>query len=248
MLMPAQFIAARLEYVPNATSSKADYPVTNLNIIGSHPLAYSWRSNNLTTNHTIDLDLGAIKTVAAVALLKLNMLTVTLTYSTNGTVFTQFTESPFTMTKDPFGPYYKKMIAQVVSARYLRIFMPTQTPITGENFFEIGMVWVTAGLDTFPYQFVEGMRQTPKRDYIQTGQDVSPVGMWYSEEDWNSITPNAEIDKYSKFALYGQELPVLVFKNLGDLAEVGIYRLRDAVSFTRDSTTMRISTTLRELV
>ena len=246
--MPAKFIASRLTYTPTATSSKTDYPITNINIVGSHPLGYSWKSNNVVTNTTIDIDLGSTKTVVGVAILKTNALSQSITYSTNGTDYTHFTGSPFTITKELLGPYYKLMIDQQVSCRYIRIFLPTQTPITGEAFFEIGMVWVAAAFHVFPYQFIEGMRQTPKRDYIQAGQDVSPIGMWYSEEDWNSITTNSETDTYSRVALYGLDTPFLVYKNLGDLADVGIFRLRDAVTFTRESTIMRVNPNLRELV
>lgn len=243
--MATQYASTRYAYTATATTAQAAFPVSNLNVIGAHPLTYSWRSATLAL-HDIVIDLGTIKTVTAIAVLNLNMSILRVLYSTDGGVYGAFTGSPFTISRDPFGAYNKLQIVQSVSARYILLQVPLATPATGA-FFEIGMVWVTGTFVTLPRSPLLGMRQTPQRDSLRTGKDVAPLGPWYSTEEWRMIIGKTTTAIPSQLVVHGAETPLLLYKNLGNRAETGIYRLRDTVTFERNGTTVALNPTWEEM-
>lgn len=245
--MPAKISTSRYGYTATATSSLTGFPVANLNIVGAHPLTYSWRSNNQLTQQDLVLDMGVSKAVQGVALLHLNFTAVELSYSTNGSTYFSFAGSQFTVAREPFGVYYKLIVIQSVTARYLRVRIPTQTTVTGAGYFEVGMVWIAPLLASYPRGPRAGMQQTPKRPYLRAGNDVAPAGPWTSDETWDIAVEKSNTAMYSATANLGAETPVLLYLNGGNLSEVKIARLRDPVTFQRDNRTVATNFVWEEL-
>lgn len=249
--MPARFTSTRWTYTATATSSQGNFPASNLNVIGFHPLLYSWRSNNQTTQQDLICDLGVSRSVAAVAMLNLNVAHVELSYSTNGSTYASFLGDPgggFNVARNPFGKYANRMVIQTVTARYIRLRIPSQLTTNGATSFEVGMIWIANLLYSFPRGPQVGLRQTPKRNYIRAGNGVADIGPWYSEEEWRMTMKKTETSLYASFALAGSETPQLIYKNAGNTAEVGIFRLRDAVTFERNGATVVANPVLEEMV
>jgi hypothetical protein len=246
--MPAQFTASRLSFTATATSSKTDFPASNLNVVGAHPLIYSWRSNNQVTQQDLICDLGSSKSLASVAVLHVNASSIQIAFSTDNVSYTNFTGSPFTVIQEPYGVYRKRRIIQTVTARYVRVRIPAQTPVDGAAYFEVGLIWITDALTTFPYGPKTGARTTLRRDSLRTGHDVAALGPWFGSEEWEMTVPIAQHSTYAQFARNGPDTPILIYKSDLSGDELGIYRFADVVTFERQAKIENVNPRLEELV
>lgn len=246
--MPAQFTTSRLTFTATATSSKAGFPASNLNVIGAHPLTYSWRSNNQVTQHDIICDLGSSKSVASVAVLNVNVSTLQIAHSTDNISYTSFTGSPYTIVQEPYGTYRKRRVIQAVTARYIRVRITAQTPVDGAAYFECGCIWITDAVTTFPYGPRSGARTTLRREALRAGRDVADLGPWFTTDEWEMTTPTAQHATYAQFARISQGTPILIYKSDLSADDLGIFRLADSVTFDRGAKIENVNPRLEELV
>jgi hypothetical protein len=221
-------MAGKIQYCPEANMLQGtisaspvmatDYPVTWLQDRW-HPLR-ALRSTSLATQ-TIDIDLGVNKTIYAIALEHFNVDQLELKYGTVTPPTTHFTGSPFTtptaLKKDRDG-IRKLIVVQTVTARYLRIGIPTHTPASGESYFFLGTIFVAGAWSTMVnnpddpigYQLLgayQRNRKNNRHEKVRTGNNVMRI-TWKG-----SALSVAGNDEWETLELLGEETPVLLYNN-----------------------------------
>lgn len=221
-------MAGRIQSCPEAnmlqgtiSSSPAmatDYPVTWLQDRW-HPLR-AMRSTNLNLQ-TIDLDLGASKSIYAVGLQHFNFDQVEIKYGTGSPAATHFTGSPLStpasLKKDRDG-VRKHLLIQTVTARYLRIVIPNHTPTSGESYFFLGCLFVAGAWNTLSnnpddpinYRLLgayQRNRKNNRHEKVRTGNNSLRIAWRSSALD---ATGEAE---WRALELLGEDAPVLLYNN-----------------------------------
>lgn len=238
--------AFRIFTITSATSEATDYPASRVATLDSHPLIRTWRST-ATTQQDLILDAGSILSFEAVTLLNSNFSLVQLAHSADNVSYSDFAGSAFPMNKHLADGYRKLFRAQSISNRYVRVRIPAQTPIDGAAYFSLGLVLIVQTLNTLPFNPIEPLNQSLDRPYLRSGREVTPVGPFSIEQEWQTLADNANVTQLQNIALLGEHTPVLVFENNGNSQEVYLMRYVGAMRFARHGLTYGVNPTWQEM-
>lgn len=146
MKATSDFITYTIE---DRSSEDTGYPVSNLFIYTSS--TESFRTTGITDQFIL-LDLAQAYEDPIVLLYGANFSTVSFNGDDNPLNFDTptFSTSNFTIEKDVELLIYKRsFILTGFNHRYLQIFIPAQTPVDGEDYFELGVVAIMESLEEF---------------------------------------------------------------------------------------------------
>lgn len=122
--------------VSSASSEATSFPKEN--IIDRTSPQRAWRTT-VTTDSNIVIDLGSNQTALTVYLDNCNFTTVKYQESASSGGSWADVGSNLTISKDPMQGIYRRIDnLTLTSKRYLRIWIPSQTPVNGESYLQIG--------------------------------------------------------------------------------------------------------------
>ena len=233
--------------VISATSAASGYPVARVGVLDNHPLIRTWRSTS-TIEQDIYLDLGGLRTVAAVAVLNTNSPALHLAWSSDGVSYTFFPGSPYAVARDVDG-FRKFMLVHVGVLRYVLVRCPPLPPVVlGSPFFEIGQVVIAEALNTFPTNPMPDLVETVGRPYLRSGKEIAPVGLNRLTSEMQMMMPLSQSDQWRQLALLGQHTPILKYKNAGRSEQVELGRFRNDLQARIGGTTYSVNPVFEEMV
>jgi len=131
--------------IDSQSTQDSNWPASNIKL--PEKQFRVWKTTAATDSWVI-LDFGAAKVINAVVLVNINFITYKIQgNATNSFVSPSFDSGNITVSKDPFRErYYSIKNPQSFASfnyRYMRIFIPTQTPVDGASVFSVGGIVVS---------------------------------------------------------------------------------------------------------
>ena len=146
------------------SSEDADYPASN--IANPERPFLPWRTTAITDQNVV-IDFTTTTQLSLIILVRTNFAAATIQGNATNTWGAPSYSQAVTIARNPVMWRYQYAILPVgFNYRYLRIFIPAQTPVDGASYFLLGGVWAGATL-TPPKNFllqVEYEALEPKRD------------------------------------------------------------------------------------
>lgn len=219
-----------LVYTPTADQEAVGFPVSRIAALHPHPLDRHWRSDN-TNAQNIDADCAVSVLVKGIGIYGGNFTEVHPTWSTDGVLYTPFTGSSFTIQKKR--EHYNLYIDEEVTARYIRLTIPQQTPVDGNAYFKLGLLWIAVEIIAIPPP-ERALRGSGSTTYISNSIDSVPAGPVGIEESWQVVTLNDELADVERVFLRTQHLTQLVYEgNPSDRSATYLIRTAGEPSFER---------------
>lgn len=160
-----------------ASTEAANFPASRL-VTLSRPFVRPWRST-VATDTTVTVTLGTATEVALILLYHANFTSVTV----EGT--------PHTIGKHPRDQRYKLAIVRTGSLSSINITIPTQTPVDGASYFQLGRVFAFSAYTELPLNPSAEMPVTlHDPQYTNEGPGVfesQPAGPLYYTEELSGI-------------------------------------------------------------
>lgn len=224
-----QYTNTFLTYVVTADQTATGFPADRLKLFQPHALDRHWRSTS-TATQTIVYDLGGDVALAGCMFGGMNFVTLAAEYKTAAGIYTAFTGSPFTVAK--WGDYYRHMIVQSVTARYIKETITSQATvatggsIAGVSYYKQGLFWpvVSTAWVTLSHSPLIAMREAEEAEYLREGKRAVPVSPKGRSWEWRWRVPKTQIGEIELMASNGQNTDLLVYENLGDPSAVYVVR------------------------
>jgi hypothetical protein len=159
------------------TSSSQDSTFVRDNLKTPQRPFYPWKAT-VATDSWVVCDFGSATSIDLVGLIHANFATVRIQgHATDSWGSPSYNSGDMTITKNPWnGRYQLVNIPSGFNYRYLRIFIPTQTPVDGASVFSLGGLWAGARVSVG-----EHFRWGSQITTMHPRQDVSPPhGGWSS--------------------------------------------------------------------
>lgn len=237
--------------IASQTSQLTGYEAGKLPIIDEHPYLRSWRSNNQLTTQTIRCTFASAVSLAGIGVFNLNGPFFQLSKSTNnGSTFTDVLTGSSTLTNftaQKHWAYYRKFLpVSLAGVTDVRLIVLAQTPVDGAAYLEVGSLVFASALTTIKPPRL-GMRETPVREYDQSGRAKRAAGPWRLEQDWNFVWREDLVPTLRTLAMIGEDTPFLVAESTGQTEKVGLYTYDGAIPFERNYKRENVSIKVKEL-
>ncbi len=218
-----------LNYTIDSKSGEyGNFPVSNIKLPEKQ---FRYWKTLVTTDSWVILDFGSAKQINAVVLVNVNFATYKIQGNTsNNFASPAFDSGNITVSKDPFRErYYSIKNPQTFASfnyRYMRIFIPTQTPVDGASGFTVGGIIVSdqsATLLSNPnWGFAIGDRRAAELvEMISGSYETVNRGDRYVELafDLESLRESAHLDQVANLLLTIDQVTPLVFAMNGNMIE-----------------------------
>lgn len=217
-LLSTSFIT---DVVPTASTSATNFPASRLTVLG-RPFVRPWRST-VTTTTTISLGFELDKNVKLILLYHTNFTSVTV----DGIAYT--------IGKHRWDQRYKLAIIRTGILSSIEITIPTQTPVDGANYFQLGRIFAFDSYVELPANPQSEMPFTlHDPQFVNEGPGVfesQPAGPLYYSEDWNGIWPQTDENAlFDAINVRGHEF-IAMYRNLGRTYECDIRQRRGEESW-----------------
>lgn len=161
------------------SSEDLSYPASNLKIYAKQN---RWWKTTVATDSEVVLDFGAPLNVKGVGVINPNYASCKIQFNSTSSFTSPAVDSgTLTVRKDEERKRYYLFHAPVANYRYMRLFIPAQTPVDGDSVFSTGALVVLTGTPELllgPGQNVSVTvtRASIKNDLLGGGREVTNTG------------------------------------------------------------------------
>jgi hypothetical protein len=219
-------------YTPSASTSDTDYPVTRLYDY-EHARRY-WKST-VATDSWVKADLGSSKLIKGILINYVNFGSCSIQANATDVWTSPTYNQSVTVAAHNLTGRYQHFVLPNVTLRYVRIFIPTQTPNDGTSVFRMGtLVILTSNLEVAKNPDLglnESADEVMVTNEFESGnyEDVNlGARIWQIQMEWKSYN-RASMTDFGTLNRLNKDANLLFYMNNGDATEAFICRRRTAI-------------------
>ena len=219
-------------YTPTASTADTEYPVTRLYDY-DHARRY-WLST-VATDSWVKADLGSSKLIKGILINNINFGSCSIQANDTDVWTAPTYNQSVTVAPHNLTGRYQHFVLPNVTLRYVRIFIPTQTPNDGTSVFRMGtLVILTSNLEltknpdlglteSANEAMITNELESGNYEDVNLGARIWQISMTFNSYDRGSMTDFGTLNRLNK------NTNLLFYLNNGDATEAFICRRRTAI-------------------